>query len=150
MSAVRSKIGLDSEWLNLSSGQLMTRSAPGVIIAGTGSYAPSRIVTNEEISAQVDTSDEWIRTRTGIRERRFAEDHEYTSIMGAKAAEAAMEDAGVSAIEIDLIIVATLSPDMLFPSMTDILAPVVFLAAVLADWYVPLNFSGIWIDMIDL
>jgi 3-oxoacyl-[acyl-carrier-protein] synthase-3 len=94
----------------------MTRSAPGVIIAGTGSYAPSRIVTNEDLSTRVDTSDEWIRTRTGIRERRFAADDEFSSTMGAKAAQAAMESAGVSASDIDLIIVATLSPDMLFPS----------------------------------
>ena len=99
----------------------MTRSAPGVIIAGTGSYAPSRIVTNDELSAKVDTSDEWIRSRTGIRERRFAADGETTSVMGAKAAEQAMESAGVSPSDIDLIIVATLSPDMLFPSTASLI-----------------------------
>lgn len=94
----------------------MTRTSPGIIIAGTGSYAPSRIVTNEEISAQVDTSDEWIRSRTGIRERRLAADDEFTSTMGVKAAKEAMKSAKVRASDIDLIIVATLSPDMIFPS----------------------------------
>lgn len=99
----------------------MTRSAPGVIIAGTGSYAPAKVVTNDDISDFVDTSDEWIRTRTGIRERRFAEDGETASLMGAKAAEAAMEDAGVTAADIDLLIVATMSPDMLFPSTASLI-----------------------------
>ncbi len=99
----------------------MTRSAPGVFIAGTGSYAPSRVVSNDEISTYVETSDEWIRTRTGIRERRFAEEGETASTMGTKAAEVAMESAGVSASEIDLIIVATLSPDMFFPSTASLI-----------------------------
>ena len=99
----------------------MTRSAPGVIIAGTGSYAPSRVVSNDEISTFVDTSDDWIRTRTGIRERRFADADETASSMGTKAAEAAMESAGVAASEIDLIIVATLSPDMFFPSTASLI-----------------------------
>ena len=99
----------------------MTRSAPGVFIAGTGSYAPSRVVTNDDISTYVDTSDEWIRTRTGIRERRFAEDNETASTMGAEAAQGAIDDAGVPAAEIDLIIVATLSPDMFFPSTASLI-----------------------------
>lgn len=99
----------------------MTRSAPGVIIAGTGSYAPSNVVTNDEISTYVDTSDEWIRARTGIRERRFAEDHETASSMGIQAAKQAMESAGVGTDDIDLIIVATLSPDMFFPSTASLI-----------------------------
>ncbi|MCZ6674705.1 MAG: ketoacyl-ACP synthase III [Verrucomicrobia bacterium] len=99
----------------------MTRLAPGVIISGTGSYAPSRIVTNDEISAQLDTTDEWIRSRTGIKERRIAGDDESTSFMGAEAAKSAMDSAGVSASDIDLIIVATLSPDMLFPSTASLI-----------------------------
>ena len=99
----------------------MTRSAPGIIITGTGTCTPSRIVTNDEISTLVDTTEEWIQSRTGIRERRFAEDNETSSTMGAKAAQAAMDAAGVSATDIDLIIVATLSPDMFFPSTASLI-----------------------------
>ncbi len=87
-----------------------------VSIIGTGSYAPERVLTNAELEQMVDTSDEWIRTRTGIRERRIAGAHESTSEMAAKAALAAMEQAGVSVEEIDLIIVATATPDTIFPS----------------------------------
>lgn len=99
----------------------MMRLAPGVIVSGTGSYAPSTIVTNDDLSAKVDTSDEWIRTRTGIRERRLAGKDELTSTMGARAGQAAMDDAGLSPEEIDLVIVATLSPDMLFPSTASLI-----------------------------
>lgn len=99
----------------------MTRSAPGVIIAGTGSYTPSRIVTNDDISAQVDTSDEWIRTRTGIRERRFAAENETSASMGENAARMALENAGLGPEDIDIIVVATLSPDMLFPSTASLI-----------------------------
>jgi len=87
-----------------------------VSIVGTGSYLPERVLTNAELARLVDTSDEWIVSRTGIHERRIAADNEFTSDMGAKAALAAMEQAGVKAEEIDLIIVATVSPDMAFPS----------------------------------
>jgi len=87
-----------------------------VSIIGTGSYAPERILTNADLEKMVETSDEWILTRTGIRERRIAAEGEYTSTMAANAARRAMEQAGVAAEEIDLIIVATVTPDMAFPS----------------------------------
>ena len=87
-----------------------------VSITGTGSYLPEKILTNEELSKLVDTSDEWITTRTGIRERRLAAADEHTSDMATKAALKAMEQAGISAAEIDLILVATATPDMLFPA----------------------------------
>ena len=87
-----------------------------VSIIGTGSYVPERVLTNKDLEAMVETSDEWITTRTGIKERRIAADNEYTSDMAAKAALKAMEQAGITADEIDLIIVATVTPDMAFPS----------------------------------
>ena len=87
-----------------------------VSIIGTGSYVPERVLTNAELEKMVDTSDEWIRTRTGIRERRIAAENESTSDMAVKASRAAIEQAGISVEEIDLIIVATVTPDMLFPS----------------------------------
>src|SRR5712692_8652558 len=87
-----------------------------VSIVGTGSYVPEKILTNEDLSRMVDTSDEWITTRTGIKERRIATKDELTSDMAAKAALKAMEQAKVSASEIDLILVATATPDMLFPA----------------------------------
>ena len=93
-------------------------SKPGrtVSIIGTGSYVPEKILTNEDLSRIVDTSDEWITTRTGIKERRVAASDEYTSDMASKAALSAIEQAGISAQEIDLILVATATPDMMFPS----------------------------------
>src|SRR4051812_40999349 len=81
------------------------------VILGTGSYAPSRIMTNAELSTLVDTSDEWIVTRSGIRERRIAAENEAASDMGVQAARRALEDAGITAAEIDLVVVATLTPD---------------------------------------
>ena len=81
------------------------------LILGTGSYAPARILTNEELSKTVETSNEWIFTRSGIRERRIAAPLESVSDMGAEAARRALEDAKVSASEIDLVIVATVTPD---------------------------------------
>lgn len=86
-------------------------------ILGLGSYVPEKVVTNKELEQLVDTTDEWIRARTGIRERRIAGEGETTSILATKAAERALADAGVSAEEIDLIIVATVTPDMSFPSV---------------------------------
>ncbi|MBA3273591.1 MAG: ketoacyl-ACP synthase III [Chthoniobacterales bacterium] len=85
-------------------------------MVGTGSYVPERVLTNEELSASVDTTDEWITTRTGIKTRRIAAKDEYTSDMGAHAALAAMEQANVAATDIDMILVATASPDMIFPA----------------------------------
>lgn len=87
-----------------------------VSIIGTGSHVPERVLTNAELEKMVDTSDEWIVTRTGIRERRIAGSDEHTSDMATAAAKAAIENAGITADEIDLIIVATVSPDMMFPS----------------------------------
>ncbi len=85
-------------------------------IIGTGSYMPSRVLTNDDLSKIVDTNDEWITTRTGIKERRIAADDEATSDMAAEAARRAMADAGVTPEDIQLIIVATVTPDMFFPS----------------------------------
>lgn len=87
-----------------------------VSILGTGSYVPPRIVTNSELEQFVETSDEWIRTRTGIRERRFAEKDEHTSHMAAKAGLMALEQAGLTVADLDMIIVATVTPDTMFPS----------------------------------
>jgi 3-oxoacyl-[acyl-carrier-protein] synthase-3 len=94
----------------------LTKPKRTVSIIGTGSYVPERILSNADLEKIVDTSDEWIVTRTGIRERRVAAADETTSDMAAHAARAAMEQAGVTAEEIDLIIVATVTPDMAFPS----------------------------------
>src|SRR5438876_11102232 len=87
-----------------------------VSIIGTGSYVPEKVLTNEDLSRMVDTSDDWITTRTGIKERRIAAKDENTSDMATKAALKAMEQAKISPKEIDLIIVATATPDMLFPA----------------------------------
>ena len=87
-----------------------------VRIAGTGSYLPERIMTNRELEESVDTSDEWITSRTGIRERRIAKDGEFTSHLATEAARRALEQAGVAAAEIELIIVATITPDTLTPA----------------------------------
>ena len=85
-------------------------------IAGVGSYVPAKILTNAELEKMVDTSDEWITTRTGIKERRIAARDEFTSDLGAQAALKAMQRAGVTGEQIDLIVVATITPDMPFPS----------------------------------
>ncbi|GAA5481581.1 beta-ketoacyl-ACP synthase III [Haloferula sargassicola] len=87
-----------------------------VCIAGTGSYVPEKVLTNADLEKMVATSDEWIVTRTGIRERRIAADDEFTSHLAAKAAERALEQAGMEASEIELIIVATITPDTLTPA----------------------------------
>src|ERR1700759_5205997 len=84
-----------------------------VSIIGTGSYLPEKILTNEDLSKLVDTSDEWITSRTGIKERRVAAKDEQTSDMGAKAALQAIKQAGIAPTDIDLILVATATPDML-------------------------------------
>ncbi len=85
-------------------------------IIGVGSYVPSRILTNAELEKMVDTTDEWITSRTGIKERRIAAGDEFTSDLAAKAALLAMERAEITAEQIDLIIIATITPDMPFPS----------------------------------
>ena len=87
-----------------------------VSIVGTGSYVPEKILTNDDLSKMVDTSDEWITTRTGIKERRVAAKDENTSDMAAKAALRALEQAKTSAKDVDLLLVATATPDMLFPA----------------------------------
>jgi 3-oxoacyl-[acyl-carrier-protein] synthase III len=87
-----------------------------VSIIGTGSYVPEKILTNAELEKMVDTTDEWITTRTGIKERRIAAKGETTSDMSAKAAQAAIENAGISPEEIDLIILASITPDQFMPS----------------------------------
>ncbi|MFZ5494738.1 MAG: beta-ketoacyl-ACP synthase III [Verrucomicrobiota bacterium] len=87
-----------------------------VIIAGVGSYAPAKVLTNDDLSRMVDTSDEWIRTRSGIRERRIAAPEEACSDLAIQAATAALADAKVAAADIDLLIVATCTPDLPLPS----------------------------------
>ncbi|MFP6854797.1 MAG: beta-ketoacyl-ACP synthase III [Opitutales bacterium] len=89
---------------------------PTTRIVGLGTYAPGKVLTNDDLCSMVDTSDEWIVSRTGIRERRFANDNEFTSDMAAEAARRAMADADVTPEDIDLLVVATITPDMAFPS----------------------------------
>jgi 3-oxoacyl-[acyl-carrier-protein] synthase-3 len=90
-------------------------------ITGVGSYVPERILTNHDLEKMVETSDDWIMTRTGIRERRLAADDQATSDLAAEAAWRAMTMAGVTAEQLDLIIVATITPDMPFPATACIL-----------------------------
>jgi 3-oxoacyl-[acyl-carrier-protein] synthase III len=85
-------------------------------IAGVGHYAPEKVLTNADLEQMVDTSDEWIRTRTGIRERHIAAEGELTSHMGTAAARRALESARVAPEDVDAIYVATCTPDMIFPS----------------------------------
>ena len=85
-------------------------------IIGTGSALPTRLVTNHELAQTVDTSDEWITTRTGIRQRYLAEESQTTSDLALEASRQALDQAGVSVDELDLIIVATTTPDQVFPS----------------------------------
>jgi 3-oxoacyl-[acyl-carrier-protein] synthase-3 len=93
-----------------------------ISITGLGSYAPERVVTNDELAKMVDTSDEWIIERTGIRERRVAAPEEALSDLCLPAAKEALEQAGVDGGELDLIIVATVTPDMFFPSTAALVA----------------------------
>jgi len=85
-------------------------------IVGTGSCLPAKIVTNDDLSKRMDTSDEWIRTRTGIHQRHIAEPSQTSSDLGTEASRQALVSAGVAASDIDLIIVATATPDYIFPS----------------------------------
>src|SRR6266571_4372848 len=93
-----------------------TKALRTVSIIGTGSYVPEKILTNADLSRMVNTSDDWITTRTGIKERRIAAKNENTSDMATKAAMKAIEQAKISPKEINLILVATATPDMLFPA----------------------------------
>lgn len=86
-------------------------------ITGTGSYAPKKIITNHDLEKLVDTSDEWIIERTGIKERRIAEKGQTTSDLAYEASRKALKAAGLGADELDLILVATMTPDMILPSM---------------------------------
>lgn len=92
-----------------------------VIVKGVGYYLPERILTNDDLSKMVDTSDEWIRTRTGIVERHIASQEEACSDLALQAAKKALKDANVTPEDIDVLIVATVSPDMIFPSTAAIL-----------------------------
>ena len=85
-------------------------------VAGTGAYVPEKILTNQDLEKALDTSDEWITVRTGIKERRIAAENESASTMAAAAARQALESAKVSPDEVDMIIVCTSTPDVLFPS----------------------------------
>lgn len=91
------------------------------VIKGIGSYLPEHILTNEELSKKVETSDSWIRERTGIGQRHIAAEGEYTSDLGIAAAKAALADAGMDAQDIDLIVVATTTPDYTFPSTATVI-----------------------------
>ena len=86
------------------------------VVLGCGSYLPQKVLTNAELAARIDTSDDWIVQRTGIRQRHIAADDEFTSHLGINAARAALADAGVDAQSIDLIVVATSTPDNTFPA----------------------------------
>jgi len=90
--------------------------ADGCAITGVGSYVPERVLTNADLEKIVDTTDDWITSRTGIRERRTAAEDEYTSTMGIAAARIALKRADVEAADLGLIIVATITPDMPFPA----------------------------------
>ena len=91
------------------------------VIRGIGSYLPERVMTNAEMSDLVETSDEWIQERTGIRERHIVAEGQFTSDLGYAAAQAALDDAGMTADDIDLIVVATSTPDLTFPATATII-----------------------------
>ncbi|MBV8699548.1 MAG: 3-oxoacyl-ACP synthase, partial [Bradyrhizobium sp.] len=86
------------------------------VVLGCGSYLPRQIVTNAELASRIDTSDEWIVQRTGIKQRHIADEGEFTSHLAINAARAALELAGVDAQSIDLIVLATSTPDNTFPA----------------------------------
>jgi len=101
---------------------LGSATGPRIGITGLGTHVPKRVLTNDELARIVDTSDEWIRERTGIRERRVAAEEEALTDIALPAARAALADAGVPAAEIDLLICATVTPDMMFPTSSALLA----------------------------
>jgi 3-oxoacyl-[acyl-carrier-protein] synthase-3 len=90
-------------------------------IVGTGTYLPQRIMTNAEMAAKVDTSDEWIVERTGIRQRHIAAEGEFTSDLGTAAAQVALASAGMTPADIDLIVLATATPDQTFPAAATVI-----------------------------
>ena len=92
-----------------------------VVIRGTGSYLPEKVVSNDDIAKFLDTSDEWIYARTGIKRRHIAAEGEAASDMALKASLRAIESAGLTPADMDLVIVTTVTPDMLFPSTACIL-----------------------------
>jgi len=98
---------------NLKKGHLPAYRA---VIAGHGSFAPAKLLTNDELSEMIDTSDEWITTRTGIKVRHITEDHESTAFLATEAAKRALAEADIDGRDIELIIVATITPEMVFPS----------------------------------
>ena len=101
---------------------MMKKKIQSVKVLGTGSYLPQRVVTNDEISQTLDTSDEWIYSHTGIHSRHFAAPGESSSVIGAKAARIALESAGVKPEEIDLVLCATSTPDYCnFPSTASLI-----------------------------
>ena len=86
-------------------------------IIGTGKYLPERILTNFDLEKMVDTTDEWIRTRTGIEHRHIAADDQATSDLAYRAGLAALEDAGLTPGDIDFVLVGTTTPDLIFPNV---------------------------------
>ena len=86
------------------------------VVQGCGSYLPARLVTNADLAKQMDTSDEWIQQRTGIRQRHISADGELTSHLALKASQRALEHAGLKASDLDLIVLATATPDETFPA----------------------------------
>jgi 3-oxoacyl-[acyl-carrier-protein] synthase III len=108
------------------------RSDVHVTITGLGAHVPERVITNDELAELVDTSDEWIVTRTGIRERRIAAETEALSDLALPAVRRALEQAGTDGKDIDLLIVATVTPDMMFPSTAALLADRIGAAAAAA------------------
>ena len=103
---------------------------PGITIIGSGHHAPGTPVTNEHLQRVMDTSDDWIRQRTGIRQRHFAADEEGVSDIATVAAQRAIEDAGIDASEIDYIVFATMTPDFLFPGSGGLLGAKLGIAGV--------------------
>ena len=95
---------------------------PRIGITGLGVHVPDKILTNHELATMVETSDEWIRERTGIRERRIAADDEALTDIALPAARRALDDAGVDAADIDFLVCATVTPDMMFPTSSALLA----------------------------
>ena len=90
------------------------------VVRGVGSYLPEQVITNADLARIVDTSDEWIQERTGIKQRHKARDDQPTSDLAVEAAKKALADAGKTAADIDLIVVATTTPDMTFPACASI------------------------------